>query len=142
MIITDATLMLDADISTTPVAKSEEEAKEKAKMIVDDIMRNLESDGNGTEDNTRRRTYVNSLITEVTVKPSDGNDTEFELDLFLRPTIDIVSFLLIVFLVKNGLKLIHRWKNSCHGIFPLRPEAGAIVETWQMLVVEILGIAE
>ena len=77
----------------------------------------------------RRRTHVNSLITEVTVKPSDGDDTEFELDLFLRPTIDIVSFLLIVILVKNGLKLIHRWKNSCHGIFPLRHKTGAIVET-------------
>ena len=87
--MTYPTLMLDADISTTPVANTKEEAKEKAKKIVDDIMRNLESDGNGTEDNTRRRTYVNSLITEVTVKPSDGNDTEFELDLFLRPTIDI-----------------------------------------------------
>ena len=102
MLITDSTLMLDADISTTPVANTKEEAKEKVKTIVADIMRNLESDGNGTEDNTLNKTYVNSLITEVTIKPSDDDDddddTDFQLDLFLRPTINIVSILLIVFL--------------------------------------------
>ena len=92
VLFTDSTLMLDADISITPVTKSEEEAREKAKTIVADIMRNLESDGDGTEDNTLKKTFVNSLITEVTVKPSYGDDTDFELDLFLRPTIDIVSF--------------------------------------------------
>eukprot|EP00116_Pleurobrachia_bachei_P016282 sb/3476544/ len=92
VLITDSTLMLDAGISVTPVANSEEEAQEKAKTIVADIMRNLESDGNGTEDTTVSKTYVNSLITEVTVKPKDDDDdSDFQLDLFLRPTLDIVS---------------------------------------------------
>ena len=105
VLITDSTLMLDADISATPKADTEEKAKKAAKAIVSDIMRNLESDGNGTEDQTTQKTYVNSLITEVTVKPSDdGDDEGFELDLFLRPTLDIVSPILswhFFFLVKT-----------------------------------------
>ena len=92
VLITDSTLMLDADISVTPVANTDAEAKEKAKTIVADIMRNLESDGNGTEDKTVAKTYVNSLITEVTVEASEDDDNDgFQLDLFLRPTLDIVS---------------------------------------------------
>ena len=75
--------MPDAAISLTPVEDTDAE-------VVSSILDELESEIEETNNGSTTMSYVNSLITEVTVTDVT-NVTDFKLNLYLKPTTDIVS---------------------------------------------------
>ena len=89
VLITDSTLMPDR--TTSIVTKEEDEDdKEAVTKIMDDLKSDLEVatkiDGGDT-----KKSFVNSFITEVKVQNAVPDD--FKLNVFMKPTIDIVSYL-------------------------------------------------
>ena len=96
VLITDSTLMPDAEISVTPTVEVKEgESKNDATVskILDDLEIEI-GDTDGTETKKKTKTYVNSFITEVKVEAkadATGEAVPFELNLFMKPNIDIVS---------------------------------------------------
>ena len=87
LLITDSTLMPDTTISI--VTKDEDEKDEET---VTKIMKDLKSeleDATKKDGGDTKKSFVNSFITEVKVENAPDN---FKLNLFMKPTIDIVSY--------------------------------------------------
>ena len=85
VLITDSTLMPDTKIS---VVKTEEDDPDTVNKILEDLQDEIESAA--TEDGGEvKKTYVNSFITEVKVENQPEED--FQLNLYMKPNIDIVS---------------------------------------------------
>ena len=88
VLMTDSTLMPDTKISIV-----KKERGEKDKDVVNEILNDLQRDMNNTlavnkEGGKVKKTFVNSIITRAKVEnPPD----DFKLNLYTKPTIDIVS---------------------------------------------------
>ena len=82
VLLSDSTLMPDAAISLTPVEGTNAE-------VVSSILDDLEIELGETNDGSTTMSYINTPIIEITVDVT--NVTDFKLNLYLKPTIDIVS---------------------------------------------------
>ena len=96
VLITDTTLMPDKKIS---VVQKEEDDKETVNKILADIMEgpNSVDDEDGGE---LKKTFVNSIITELKM---ENPPEDFQLNLYMKPTIDIVSYKFSIIVEQNFL---------------------------------------
>ena len=85
VLITDTTLMPDKKIS---VVEKEEDDKETVNKILADIMEGPNSVDDADEGELKK-TFVNSIITELKM---ENPPEDFQLNLYMKPTIDIVSY--------------------------------------------------
>ena len=88
VLLSDATLMPDVAISSTPVEHNNAE-------VVSSILDDLKIEMGETNDDSATMSYVNSLIAEVTVT-GVTNIADFKLSLYFKPTTDIVSKITII----------------------------------------------
>ena len=83
VLISDTTLMPSLAISIPPFMDNSSDSD-----VVSDILQNFELQKMKTDKTSTKKSYVNSLIAEVKVENAPD---DFKLNLYLRPTIDIVS---------------------------------------------------
>ena len=89
VIIADSTLMPDVELD--PLIDPRSTVETKRDEIIDTVFKDLQSVIDDKADSTKNKTYVNSMVTEVTVNDVNGKDTEdFELNFFMKPKIPIV----------------------------------------------------
>ena len=86
VLVSETTLTPDKKVAETPKVEAGGES-----AAVSSILDSLEKDivSSSKDEGAPKKTYLNSLITEITVKDAPK---DFKLNLFMRPTIDIVSF--------------------------------------------------
>jgi hypothetical protein len=84
VIFTDSTLMPDTNISIIKKGKDEND-EETVKKILNDLRKAMKEGKKGVD---KKKTFINSVIIEVKV---EDPPKDFKLNLYFKPTIDIVS---------------------------------------------------
>ena len=87
VLITDATLMPDAKISIIKQEETDQD-DDTVKQILEDLKKDMEDKAAAGSSETPKKKYVNSFITEISV---ENPPEDFKLNLFMKPTVDIVS---------------------------------------------------
>ena len=103
--------MPDAKISIIKQEETEND-DDTVQQILEDLKKDMQDKEAAKSDEKVNKKYVNSFITEISV---ENAPEDFKLNLFMKPTVDIVSesclsifhcFYPILFLSKLRLKLI------------------------------------
>ena len=91
VLVSEITLTPDNTVAKTPKVEAGGE-----RVAVENILNILKDDikNSNPDEPAPKKTYLNSLITEITVKEEVA---DFRLNLFMRPTIDIVSLELYIY---------------------------------------------
>ncbi|NQY51591.1 MAG: hypothetical protein HRT91_02725 [Piscirickettsiaceae bacterium] len=89
VIIVDSTFMPDVEID--PLINPRRTFEPKRDVIIDTVFKDLKSAIDDKADSIKKKKFINSMVTEVTVNSANEKTLDnFELNFFMKPTIPIV----------------------------------------------------
>jgi len=111
VLVSELTMTPDEDVKKAPVAATKEAGDEAVKDILKELDNELVTSSGS--DAAPKKTFLNSLITEVKVKDAPE---DFKLDLFMRPTIDIGGPDTSLVTKENGQRVQMRYECSSYNL--------------------------